>query len=134
MAEELTDQNTQGTDEGESDKDYIAKFGDREIHLKSPGSGALAMFTAASARRNGAKQVAGMLDFFVNRIENEVDREWVEEGLLEDDIELEDVMEHIENALVLWSEDPTSASSGSARQSRATGQRSTGASRRATRG
>lgn len=127
---ELTEQNTQGADKGQNDFTAVMTFGDREIPLKSPGSGSLAMFTAAFAKRKGQDQIARLLDFLDSRIEDEGDKEWFENALLNDDISLEDVMEELEKAMELWSEDPTLGSSGSSSRSTGTGKRSTGASRR----
>lgn len=128
----LTEQNTQGEDKGETDTPLTVKIGDREIEVRSPGSGSLAMFTAAMSSKSGAQQIGRTLDFIMSRIADEDDRNWLEEAMLEDEVSLEEVMEALEEMMEAWSEDPTIASSGSSESSTTTGKPSTRATRKAT--
>lgn len=131
----LTEQNTSGgDDEGQRDDILVIPLKGRDIELRSPGSGALAMFAKASAQKDGGAQVAGVLEFFERRMVHPEDREWFEEEMLEDRLSLEDVSDAIESMMEEWGERPTERSSASSSSSMTSGRPSTGARRKVVKG
>lgn len=128
----LTEQNTKGKDDGSDDAPATVTIHGREMEVRSPGSGSLAMFTAAMNLKNPGEQISRVMDFVIRRLPNEEDREWLQESMMEDEVSMEDVMDALEEMMEAWSEDPTIASSDSSGSSTNTGARSTRATRRAT--
>lgn len=121
-------------DAGDDDDVLTVKILEREVDLHSPGSGSLAYLAMSIAGAGDDLMQTGQVINFIMSIFDDDDARYVR-GLLLDrnsGFDAEDIMDLAIYIVEEWSSRPTKPSTGSSQSARATGARTTGASRKVT--